>query len=59
MKIAMLLYANMTALDFVGPFEVFGIMPKAKILTVAKEAGPSEQPRSKLRGCSLRSCTAV
>jgi transcriptional regulator GlxA family with amidase domain len=40
MKIAMLLYPNMTSLDFVGPFEVFGIMPKAEILTVAKEAGP-------------------
>jgi transcriptional regulator GlxA family with amidase domain len=40
MDIAMLLYENMTSLDFVGPFEVFGVMPGARILTVAKQAGP-------------------
>jgi len=38
--IAMLLYDNMTSLDFIGPFDVFGIMPNAKIRTVAKQAGP-------------------
>jgi transcriptional regulator GlxA family with amidase domain len=38
--IAMLLYDNMTSLDFIGPFDVFGIMPNSKIRTVAKQAGP-------------------
>ena len=38
--IAMLLYDNMTSLDFVGPFDVLGIMPNSKIRTVAKKAGP-------------------
>jgi transcriptional regulator GlxA family with amidase domain len=39
-NIAMLLYDNMTSLDFVGPFDVLGIMPNSKIRTVAKKAGP-------------------
>lgn len=38
--IAMLLYDNMTSLDFIGPFDVFGIMPNSKIRTVAKQPGP-------------------
>jgi transcriptional regulator GlxA family with amidase domain len=36
----MLLYDNMTSLDFIGPFDVFGIMPDSTIRTVAKQAGP-------------------
>lgn len=39
-EIAMLLYDNMTSLDFIGPFDVFGIMPNSNIRTVAKKAGP-------------------
>lgn len=39
-QIAMLLYDNMTSLDFIGPFDVFGIMPNSNIRTVAKKAGP-------------------
>jgi len=30
----------MTSLDFIGPFDVLGIMPNSKIRTVAKQAGP-------------------
>ena len=40
MKVAMFLYEQMTALDFVGPFQVFSIMPGVDVLTVAREAGP-------------------
>src|SRR5215510_6389787 len=40
MKIAMLLYDNMTALDFVGPYQVFGGLPDASVITVARAAGP-------------------
>jgi transcriptional regulator GlxA family with amidase domain len=40
MKIAMLLYDNMTALDFVGPYQVFAGVPDASVLSVARTAGP-------------------
>lgn len=39
MKIAMFLYDKMTALDFVGPFQVFAVMPGVEVLTVAKKSG--------------------
>lgn len=40
MDIAFLLYDNMTPLDFIGPYQVLGIVPKARIHLVAAEAGP-------------------
>ena len=43
MKVAMFLYDKMTALDFVGPFQVFAVMPGAEVLTVAKKAGPIDE----------------
>ncbi len=43
MKIAMFLYDKMTALDFVGPFQVFAVMPGIEVLTVAKKAGPIDE----------------
>jgi transcriptional regulator GlxA family with amidase domain len=45
MKIAMLLYDNVTALDFVGPYQVFGMVPGASVLTVARAAGPIRDDR--------------
>lgn len=45
MKIAMLLYDNMTALDFVGPYQVFGALPGASVFTVARTAGPIRDDR--------------
>ncbi len=43
MKIAMFLYDKMTALDFVGPFQVFAVMPGAEVITVAKKTGPVDE----------------
>jgi transcriptional regulator GlxA family with amidase domain len=40
MDIAFLLYDNMTALDFIGPYQVLGMVPKARIHLVATRAGP-------------------
>ena len=40
MKIAILLYENMTALDAVGPYEVLARLPGAEVLFTAREAGP-------------------
>jgi transcriptional regulator GlxA family with amidase domain len=40
MDIAFLLYDNMTSLDFIGPYQVLGMVPKARIHLVATEAGP-------------------
>jgi transcriptional regulator GlxA family with amidase domain len=40
MDIAFLLYDNMTSLDFIGPYQVFGMVPKARIHLAAIEAGP-------------------
>jgi len=40
MDIAFLLYDKMTPLDFVGPYQVLGLMPGARVHLVAVEAGP-------------------
>lgn len=40
MKINILLYDKMTALDAVGPYEVLSRMPGAEVLFVAERAGP-------------------
>jgi transcriptional regulator GlxA family with amidase domain len=40
MDIAFLLYENMTSLDLIGPYQVFTMVPKARIHLVATEAGP-------------------
>lgn len=40
MQIAMLLYPNMTQLDLTGPFEVFAMMPGARINLVWKDRDP-------------------
>lgn len=40
MDIAFLLYDNMTPLDFIGPCQVLGLVPKARLHLVAAEAGP-------------------
>ncbi|MGH8870634.1 MAG: DJ-1/PfpI family protein [Acidimicrobiia bacterium] len=39
MHIAMLLYPNMTTLDFVGPYEVFSFIPDANVIPVARQPG--------------------
>lgn len=39
MEIAILLYEQMTALDAIGPYEVLGGMPGAKVRFVAREKG--------------------
>lgn len=40
MKINILLYDSVTALDAVGPYEVLGRLPGAEVLFVAERAGP-------------------
>jgi putative intracellular protease/amidase len=40
MKIAILLYDRFTALDAIGPYEVFSRLPGASLTFVAEEAGP-------------------
>jgi transcriptional regulator GlxA family with amidase domain len=40
MDIAFLLYDNMTSLDFIGPYQVLGMVPKARLHLAAVEAGP-------------------
>jgi transcriptional regulator GlxA family with amidase domain len=40
MDIAFLLYENMTSLDFIGPYQVLGMVPKARLHLAAVEAGP-------------------
>ncbi|MGI9556933.1 MAG: DJ-1/PfpI family protein [Solirubrobacterales bacterium] len=40
MKLAILLYEEMTALDAVGPYEALCHLPEAEVALVAKEAGP-------------------
>lgn len=40
MRIAFLFYEGMTALDAIGPHEIFCRLPKAEVLRVAKIAGP-------------------
>ncbi len=40
MKIAILLYENMTALDAVGPYEVLSRFPGVEVCFVAENAGP-------------------
>jgi transcriptional regulator GlxA family with amidase domain len=39
MKIAMLMYDNMTALDLIGPYEVFRFLPGATLHMVSKRPG--------------------
>jgi putative intracellular protease/amidase len=39
-QIAIFLYPSVTALDAVGPWEVFSRMPNAEVRFVGKEAGP-------------------
>ena len=40
MDIAFLIYDRMTPLDLVGPYQVFGVVPKVRTHLVATEAGP-------------------
>ncbi len=40
MKIAILLYQNMTALDAIGPYEVLSRLPGAQVLFTAERRGP-------------------
>jgi transcriptional regulator GlxA family with amidase domain len=40
MDIAFLLYENMTSLDLIGPYQVFSMVPNARVHLVATEAGP-------------------
>ena len=40
MKIAVLLYDDMTALDAIGPYEVLSRLPGAEVQFVAENAGP-------------------
>jgi putative intracellular protease/amidase len=40
MKIAILLYPGVTALDAIGPYEVLSRVPGARVYFVAREAGP-------------------
>ncbi len=40
MDVAFLLYENMTSLDFIGPYNVLGLVPKVRLHVVAAEAGP-------------------
>ncbi|MCP3140957.1 DJ-1/PfpI family protein [Pyxidicoccus xibeiensis] len=40
MDIAFLLYDNMTSLDFIGPYQVLGLLPKVRLHLAAVEAGP-------------------
>jgi len=40
MDIAFLLYENMTSLDLIGPYQVFTMVPGARIHLVATEVGP-------------------
>ena len=40
MKIAILLYENMTALDAIGPYEVLSRLPGARVQFAAERAGP-------------------
>jgi putative intracellular protease/amidase len=40
MKIAVLLYPGVTALDAIGPYEVLSRLPGARVHFVAKERGP-------------------
>jgi transcriptional regulator GlxA family with amidase domain len=40
MDIAFLLYENMTSLDLIGPYQVFTLVPQARIHLVATEVGP-------------------
>ena len=40
MRIAILLYEGLTALDAVGPYEVLALVPGARVQFVAREPGP-------------------
>jgi transcriptional regulator GlxA family with amidase domain len=40
MKFAILIFDKLTALDAIGPYEVFSRLPGAELTFVAKEAGP-------------------
>lgn len=40
MKISILLYENVTALDAIGPYEVLHLMPDAEVRFVARTTGP-------------------
>ena len=40
MKIAILIFDKLTALDAIGPYEVLSRLPGAELAFVAKEAGP-------------------
>lgn len=40
MQIAILLYDRLTALDAIGPYEVFGRLPDADLVFVAEQTGP-------------------
>jgi transcriptional regulator GlxA family with amidase domain len=40
LRVAILLYDGLTALDAVGPYEVLSRVPEVSLVTVAKQAGP-------------------
>ena len=39
MQVAIVLYPGFTALDMVGPYEVFGFLPDTRVILVAEQAG--------------------
>lgn len=49
MKIAILLYENMTALDAIGPYEVLSRLPGAEVAFAAEKAGPVQTDTGFLR----------
>jgi putative intracellular protease/amidase len=49
MNIAILLYDRFTALDAVGPYEVFSRLPGAQVVFVAEQAGPVVTDTGSLR----------
>lgn len=50
MRIAILLYENLAALDAVGPYEVLSRLPDADVITVGEHTGPV---RADTRGLAL------
>lgn len=50
MKINILLYDKVTALDAVGPYEVLSRLPGAEVLFVADRAGPVRSDTGRMAG---------
>lgn len=48
MDVAILIYERLTALDAVGPYEILGRLPGAKVTFVAERAGPKRTDTGRL-----------